>query len=82
MRDVIYNLLVKVYGRIYGYTYCDTMTERIADKINNGGVTQGDIMHYLWINTSGGMTAEYVSGKIREAFPTMIEDTLDQSIYR
>jgi hypothetical protein len=78
MRDIIYNILVKYYGRMYGYSMCDAMTEFIANNINNGKFkTRGDVADYIWANTSGGGVAEMSSSDIQSAFPHLIQDTAD-----
>lgn len=75
MRDIIYNILVKYYGRMYGYSLCDDMTNFIAQNINDGKfLTRGDVMHYIWVNTSGGGVAEMSSTEIQAALPHLIQD--------
>lgn len=76
MRDIIYNILVKYYGRMYGYELCDSMTNFIAMKINDGEfITRGDVMNYIWMNTSGGGVAEASSTEIQKALSHLIQDT-------
>lgn len=76
MRDIIYNILVKYYGRMYGYELCDSMTNVIAQRINDGEfITRGDIMNYIWMNTTGGGVADEASTMIQEALPHLLKDT-------
>lgn len=76
MRDIIYNILVKYYGRMYGYDMCERMTEYIADKIEDEKfTTRADIQMYVWMNTSGGGVAELVGWAVHEALPHLISDS-------
>lgn len=76
MRDVIYNILVKYYGRAYGYQMCESMANFIATRINDGEyITRGDIMNYIWMNTTGGTTADAASTEIQAALPHLLQDT-------
>ena len=73
MRDIIYNILVRYYARLYGYWLCDAMAEYIADKINSGEfTTRKDVQMYVWMNTSGGGVAEEVGWAVHEALPHLI----------
>lgn len=75
MRDVIYDILVKHYARLYGYSECDRMTEHIADKIISGEfTTRMDIQMYVWMQTSGGGVAESVGWYVHQALPHLISD--------
>lgn len=75
MRDIIYNILVKYYARYYSYGLCEAMTDYMADKINEGVYkTHRDIMKYIWMNTSGGDTADMVASEIQAALPHLIKD--------
>lgn len=76
MRDIIYNILVKYYHRLYGYDTCDFMANKIVDRLNDGTFkTREDIKMYIWINTSGGGVAEASSAEIQAALPHLIEDS-------
>lgn len=69
MATVVRRVLYGVYGKFVA-SYAP---ERVCREWLNPGWSQPDpngrdaLMMYLWINTSGGGTAEYASVKIREA---------------
>lgn len=82
MTDFIYNILAPVYGRVYSYRYCGILAEQISERMQSREyTTRGDVMHYLWINTSGGDTAEMVSRRIMSAFPELLADVDEKTMF-
>jgi len=69
MATVVRRVLYDVYGKFMA----DYGPQRVCHEWLSPGWSQPDpngrdaLMMYLWINTSGGGTAEYTAGKIREA---------------
>ena len=75
MIDRIHNILVKYYGKVYGYDLCEAMAETIAYHLNDSSFnTRSRIQNYLWANTSGGGAAEMASRDIMNEFPMMVKD--------
>lgn len=75
-RSIVLGVLNKYYGRMYGSDLCEAMADQIMTRIYDGTfMTRGDIMHYVWCNTSGSGVAEMSSTDIQAALPHLLQDT-------
>lgn len=76
MRDIVYNILAKYYGPLYGLGLCENMADQICERIIEGKFTsRADIQMYVWMNTSGGGVAESVGWEMHELLPHLISDS-------
>lgn len=74
-QTVVFDILVESYGRMYGNDLCEAMAEHIVSRIDNGTfLTHGDIMNYVWMNTTGGGVADATATKIQSALPQRIQN--------
>jgi hypothetical protein len=72
MKDRIYKVLVKYYGRMYGENLCEVLAEFIAERMNDNSFrTKRDVQTYLHMNTTGGGVAEMAATDIVNEFPMM-----------